>query len=424
MNLLLKSIRLIDPPSKRDAVCDVHLVDGIIMKIAPAIAPPLRCEVRDMRGMICAPGFFDMHVHFREPGDGEAEDDRLRRRVRRRERVHGRAHDAEYGASDRFRVGRARRARARPGGLVDVHTSGCISKERRGALLAPMGAMADAGARAFTDDGAAVMSSGLMRRAFEYASMFDVPVIQHAEDRTLTAGGCMHEGALSARMGMTGMPSVAEDIIVARDLLLGGYVGGARYHVAHISTAGAVGLVRSAKRSGLSVTAEVTPHHFTLTDAAATSLDPNARMNPPLRGKEDVQAMLEGLRDGTIDCIATDHAPHPPHAKDVEFACAPFGIIGLETAIGLAITQLIRKKVLTWPQLIEKFSVNPRRILKLDPIVIKAGRPANLTLIDPTTEWIVGETHLRSKSCNTPFYGMKLRGKAAGVINNGLAMFV
>ncbi|MBI3765940.1 MAG: dihydroorotase, partial [Ignavibacteriales bacterium] len=262
----------------------------------------------------------------------------------------------------------------------------------------------------------------MMRRAHEYASMMNKPVIQHAEEVSLTRGGVMNEGFVSTTLGMPPMPPVAEDLIVARDIHLVEYTK-AQYHVAHISTAGAVELVRAAKFRGLPVTCEVTPHHFVLTDEAVRSFDTNTKMNPPLRSNDDVDAMKEGLRDGTIDVIATDHAPHSFDDKEVEFAYAPFGIVGLETAVGLAMTELVETKILSIINLIEKFSVNPRKILHLPAIRIEKGEKANLTILDPSLDWTVDTRQFKSKSKNSPFDGRRLRGKAVGIINNGVAYF-
>jgi dihydroorotase len=277
-----------------------------------------------------------------------------------------------------------------------------------------------AGAVAFTDDGDPVHDAELMRRALEYAKMFNKPIIQHAQDLPLTKGGVMNEGYNSTTLGLPGMPAIAEDIMVARDIRLAHYTK-SRYHVAHLSTAGSLELVRDAKKRGMPVTCEVTPHHFTLTDEAVRTYDTNTKMNPPLRSRDDVEAMKQGLKDGTIDVIATDHAPHSYDEKQVEFQQAPFGIVGLETAIGLAITELFEKNILSLHELIEKLSTNPRRILHLPPITIQEGAVANLTIFDPGYAWVVDVQKFKSKSKNSPFNGFALRGKAFGVINNGQA---
>ena len=282
-----------------------------------------------------------------------------------------------------------------------------------------MAELAEAGAVAFTDDGAPVQRADLMRRALEYASMLGLPVIQHAEETAMTQGGVMNEGVVSAMLGLDAIPRVAEEVMVERDIRLAEYLG-ARYHVAHISTAGAVDLVRRAKASNQRVTCEVTPHHFTLTDDLVRSFDTNTKMNPPLRTSDDVAAMKEGLKDGTIDVIATDHAPHSYDEKQVEYMHAPFGIVGLETAVGLAWTELVSANVLTVVQAVEKFSVNPRTILRLPAIKVVEGEKANITIIDPNIEWTVDPAAFRSKSKNSPFGGRKLRGRPFAVMNNGI----
>ena len=283
--------------------------------------------------------------------------------------------------------------------------------------------LAEAGAVGFSDDGAPILSAEIMRRVLEYASMRGIPVIQHAEDTSMTHGCSMNEGPVATSLGIQSMPAVAEDLIVARDIALVEYVD-APYHVAHLSTTGAVALVRAAKKRRLPVTCEVTPHHFTLTDEAVRSFDTNVKMNPPLRRMEDIEAIKTGLKDGTIDAIASDHAPHSYDEKQVEFPFAPFGIVGLETSVGISFTQLVHGGVLSVQQLIEKMSVNPRRILRLPAIRIAEGEKANLTLLDPDIEWIVSTDSFLSKSKNSPFDKMKLKGRAIGVINNNSAYFI
>jgi dihydroorotase len=303
------------------------------------------------------------------------------------------------------------------GGIVDVYPIAAATKARKGEELAPIAELVDAGAVGLSDDGAPIANAEIMRRVLEYSSMFGISVIQHAEEPTMTKGGCVHEGFVSTRAGLPGIPSVAEELCIARDLILLRYVPKARYHVAHISTRGAIELVREGKRKGLSVTSEVTPHHFTMTDEAVLSYDTNTKMNPPLRTKDDVEAVLEGLRDGTIDVIATDHAPHTIDEKEVEYTVAPFGIVGLETAVGLTLTQLVKPGILTPLQAIAKLTTNARAVVGLPQVKIEAGQEANLTLIDPDVTWKVEPGQLRSKSKNTPFGGMTLTGRALGIIH-------
>ncbi|MBX2992119.1 MAG: dihydroorotase [Bacteroidetes bacterium] len=421
MNILLKNGRLIDPASGRDETCDIHIVDGRIEKLAQNISASGSIQSVDLKGKIIAPGFFDMHVHLREPG------------FEHKETILTGCTSAAAGgftavacmpntkpAIDDESVIKFihERAKVALNGLVDVYPIAAVTLGRKGEHLAPLAELASAGAVAFTDDGDPVHDAEIMRRALEYASMFKKPVIQHAQDLPLTKGGVMNEGFNSTTLGLPGMPSIAEDLMVARDIQLARYTN-SQYHVAHMSTAGCVELVREAKRKGLHVTCEVTPHHFTLTDDAVRTYDTNTKMNPPLRSQDDVEAMKEGLKDGTIDVIATDHAPHSFDEKQVEFQQAPFGIVGLETAIGLAITELFEKNILSLYQLVEKFSTNPRRILHLPQIKIQEGESANLTLLDPSFEWKVDVQKFKSKSKNSPFSGYVLRGKAVGVFNNG-----
>jgi len=420
MQLLLKNGRLIDPLTRRDEETDIHIVDGKLARIARGLSVP-DAQVIELRGKVIAPGLMDMHVHLREPGFEYKETI-----------LTGCAAAAAGGFTavccmpntnppiDDESVVRLikERAGAALNGLVDVYPVAAVTKERKGEHLAPLAELAAAGAVAFTDDGDPVYDAEIMRRAMEYAGMYNRPVIQHAQDMPMTKGGAMNEGAVATRLGIPGMPSAAEDIVVARDIHIARYTG-SRYHLAHMSTAGAAALVRAAKAEGLPVTCEVTPHHFTLTDESVAGFDTNTKMNPPLRAKADVDAIRKALRDGTVDAIATDHAPHSFDEKQVEYQAAPFGIVGLETALGLALTELVQGGVLTLVQLIEKMSTNPRRILNLPEIRIAEGQPANLTVFDPSTEWVVDVQAFKSRSKNSPFGGRRLTGKPVGIINNG-----
>jgi dihydroorotase len=419
MQILLKGGRLIDPASGRDEECDLHIVDGRIERIGKSLSVPA-AQVVDLRGKVVAPGFLDLHVHLREPG------------FEYKETIESGVTAAAAGgftgvccmpntnpAIDDESVIRyiQNKARAALNGLVDVYPIAAVTVGRKGEHLAPLAELSQAGAVAFSDDGDPVHDAELMRRALEYAAMFRKPIIQHAQDLPLTRGAVMNEGAVATALGLTGWPPVAEEIMIDRDIRLAKYTGG-KYHIAHMSTAGSVGLVRRARAEGIALSCEVTPHHFTLTDDSVRSFDTNTKMNPPLRTKEDIEALKQGLRDGTIDAIATDHAPHSFDEKEVEFQQAPFGIVGLETAIGLAITELVMKGVLSLSQLVEKFSVNPRRILNFPEIKIAEGVMANLTLFDPSARWIVDPSSFKSKSKNTPFTGYHLTGKPVGVLNN------
>jgi dihydroorotase len=420
MKTLLKGGRLIDPPSGRDQVLDLMIVDGRIEQTGAALSAS-NAQVIDLKGKVVAPGFTDMHVHLRQPGHEYKETI-----------LTGCTSAASGGFTavccmpntsppiDDESVVRMIQNEARKAleGLVDVYPIAAVTVGRKGEHLGPLAELVAAGAVGFTDDGDPVYDAEIMRRALEYAKMYGRPVIQHAQDLPLTKGGVMNEGFVATSLGLAGMPPVAEEIMIARDIRLAEYTGG-QYHVAHISTTGAVELVRQAKARRLPVTCEVTPHHFTLTDELVRTYDTNAKMNPPLRTRDDVEAVKAGLKDGTIDVIATDHAPHSFDEKQVEFHSAPFGIVGLETAIGLAITELLMKNILSLAQIIEKFSTNPRRILHLPQIRIAEGEMANLTIFDPAVEWVVDPQYFKSKSKNSPFGGFRLTGKAVGVLNNG-----
>ncbi len=419
MQLLLKGATLIDPVTGHDGPMDLHIMDGVIQQLGANLVVS-RAQVVDLRGKIVAPGFVDMHVHLREPGFEHKETIGT-----------GVAAAAAGGFTavccmpnteppiDDESVVRFIQARARLAlqGLVDVYPVAAVTVGRKGEQLAPLAELALAGAVGFSDDGDPVENAELVRRALEYGGMFNRPLIQHAQDRPLTRNGVMNEGFTATVLGLAGMPGIAEEVMVARDIRILEFTGG-RYHVAHASTAGTVDLVRTAKKRGLPVSCEVTPHHFTLTDEAVRSFDTNTKMNPPLRTRDDVEALREGLRNGAVDAIATDHAPHSFDEKQVEYQSAPFGIVGLETALGLAVTELVRKNVLTLYQLVEKLSTNPRAILGLPAIHIAEGEPANLTVFDPTAQWVVDLARFKSMSKNTPFAGFRLTGQPVGVINN------
>ena len=426
MKLHLKSGRLLDPVQGKDVVTDMLIVDGRIERIGASLSSDTSYECIDLKNKVIAPGFIDMHVHLREPG------------FEHKETIETGCASAATGgftavccmpntnpAIDEESVVRYVQEEGRrvTGGLVDVYPIAAASKGRKGEELSPMAELAKAGAVAFSDDGAPIANAELLRRIFEYSSMYRLPIIQHAEEPSMTKNGLMNEGYESTKLGMPGIPSIAEELMIVRDIVLLRYVPLAKYHVAHISTAGSIDCVRKAKMEKLSVTCEAAPHHFTLSDDLVQSFDTNLKMSPPLRTQKDVLAVKEALRDGIIDVIASDHAPHTIDEKEVEFAQAPFGIVGLETAIGLSITELVRQKYLTLMQLIEKLSVNPRRILSLPEIRIQEGEQANLTLLDPEIEWTVDIQSFRSKSKNSPFHGRTLKGRAIGIINNGKTCF-
>lgn len=419
MNILFENIRLINPTIKQDNRIYLWLKNGIILHCSdnnPQIDEDT--EIIKANHLVCSPGLFDMHVHFREPGYEYKED------------ITSGCSAASNGgftgvccmpntdpAIDSPAVVEFIKQKA-VGNCTDLYISAAITKNREGTHISPMYELAEYGVVLFTDDGNCVMSSETMRRAFEYSATKDLLIAQHCEDHSLTKDFAMNEGNISTILGLKGYPNIAEEIIIARDIMLAEYCGNCRYHISHISTKNAIELVRQAKKKGLRITCETTPHHFSLTDDLLSNYSPSLKMNPPLRTKEDVEAVIEGLIDGTIDCIATDHAPHSLHDKDVEFERSPFGIIGLETSLGIALTYLIHTNRMTLMQVIDKMSSSPRRILRLPEIKIAVGEKANLTIFDPNEEWIVDLNAFKSKSRNCPYGGMRLRGKPVFTINN------
>jgi dihydroorotase len=415
--LLIRRGRVIDPSQKLDRVTNLLIEDGKVAGFdVPDDAAP---KVIDAANRIVAPGLIDMHVHLREPG--REEDETIQT---------GTAAALAGGFTSiacmpnteppidtqgtvEFIHHQAARAKN-----CNVFVVACVSKNREGKELAEIGQLVQAGAVAFSDDGAPVYNPELMRRAFEYCLMFDKPVLNHCEVRELTQGGVMHEGLVSMILGLPGMPAAAEDVMVSRDISLAQVTGG-KIHIMHVSTAGAVDMIRRAKSRGIRVTTEVCPHHFSLSDESLRSFDSNYKMSPPLRGAEDVEACIAGLRDGTIDVICTDHAPHALEKKMRELDQAPFGIVGLETALGLVVTKLIEPGVLDWPSAIAKLSMNPARVLGINKGTLAVGADADVTIIDPTYEWTVDPARFRSRSKNTPFIGWRLRGRAETVVVGG-----
>ena len=421
MKLLIANGHLIDPAAPENTGMSVLIDHGKVSAwIGPGEKAPEGCEVFDASGLLVAPGFVDMHVHLREPGQEH------------KETIASGCAAAVAGGwtsvcpmpnttpvNDNAAITRYMIEQAERAGLANVFPIGAITKSSDGTELAEMGEMKAAGAVAVSDDGRPVPNAGIMRRAMQYARDFVLPVIDHCEDKSLSSGGVMHEGKVSLLLGLKGMPGLAEEIDAVRDILLAKETG-AHIHIAHISTRGAIEAVRRAKNEGINVTCEVTPHHFTLTDKAVEGYDTNTKMAPPLRSEEHLEAIIEGIKDGTIDTIATDHAPHHADEKALEYDRAPFGITGLETGIGLAFNELVHKGVIGLERLVEMCAANPAKIFRLEGRgTLKPGSVADLTIIDPERKWTYSTADSRSKSRNTPFDGWEFTGKAVATFVTG-----
>src|SRR6266581_5724532 len=421
MDLLVKNGRVVDPARKIDSVLDVVIRDGKIRALAASGSASFASDLPrlDAGGLIVAPGFFDIHVHLREPGTEEAETIATGGQAA----VAGgftavAAMPNTKPPNDNPSITHYIVSEARRCSPARVFPIGAITKNQEGETLAEIGEMFEAGIVAISDDGKPVMDALLFRRALEYAQLFDMPVIQHCEDLHLSKGGVMHEGMYSTRLGLKGIPAAAEETMVSRDLILAQMTAG-KYHAAHLSTRRSVEMVREAKARGMRVSAEVAPHHFSLTDAAVADYDTNAKMNPPLRSAGDVAALVEGIQDGTIDAIASDHAPHHINLKMLEFDRAPFGITGLETAVGLALTRL----QLPIRRLIELFSTNAQKIMKVAPWGLFEGSDADLTVLDLNRAWTFDVHQSRSRSRNSPFHGWQMQGKAIATIVGGKIVY-
>lgn len=417
--ILLRAGRVVDPSQELDAKRDVLLVDGVIASVAKSLDAPEDARVIDCMGLIVTPGLIDVHVHLREPGEEH------------KETIATGAAAAVAGGftsicampntdppiDDPATVGYVV-AQGRAAGLARIYPVGCISAGREGERLALIGEMVEAGAVAITDDGSPVMNSGLMRLALEYSQTFGIPVADHPEDLGLSAEGHMNEGIVSARLGLAGKPNVSEDIHIVRDLLLAELTGG-HIHLQHVSTTFGVESIRQAKARGVHVTAEASPHHLILTQEAVEGYRTEAKMNPPLRVQEDVDAVRAGLADGTLDLIATDHAPHHYDEKEAAFANAPNGIVGLETALGLILTRVVGEGVIDLATMVERMSCQPARAFNLPGGSLAEGGPADVTVFDLEAKWTVDPKRFRSKSSNTPFAGWELKGQPRFTIVEG-----
>lgn len=425
MNLLIRNGRLIDPAHRRDEVTDIMIENGKIGRIGKSLkpdGPKSETQIIDGTDRWVVPGFVDLHVHLREPG------------FEYKETIKTGTEAAAAGGftsvccmpntdpvNDNQAVTRMIRERARQEGVVHVYPIGAITKGSKGEELSEVGDLVEAGCVAITDDGKPVMNSEVMRRAMEYALAFDLTVIDHCEDEHLMEGGVMNEGVVSMELGLKGIPAAAEEVMVARNLILAELTG-VRLHLAHISTAGSVRLVRDAKSRGVRVSAETCPHYFSLTEEAVRGYNTYAKMNPPLRTPQDRDAVRQGLKDGTLDVIATDHAPHAEDEKNREFDLAPFGIVGLETALPLTL-MLVEEGVLSVEEAVAKLTVLPARVMRLNKGHLGLGADADLCLIDPEATWTVDPRRLRSKSKNTPFGGWKMKGLVSMTIVDGRVVY-
>jgi dihydroorotase len=419
-NCLIKHVLPVQDATVAKVPVDIRIRQGVIAEIGSDLSATPDELVHDFNGAFVSGGWMDMHVHLREPG------------FEHKETITTGCKAATFGGFTAVACMPntnppihtrdvveyiIKKASSTP---VDVYPIACVSKDRKGHSITEMADLKEGGAVAFSDDGDPVFDSKLMRIALEYASMLDMPIINHEEDLALSRPGHMHEGKISTRLGLAGTPSIAEEVMIARDILLAELTGG-HVHVAHISTRNGVDMVRQAKKKGIRVTTEVCPHHFDLTDEEIEKrpFDTNCKMHPPLRSADDVQAMIEGLKDGTIDAICTDHAPHSIEEKEVEFIYAPNGIIGLETAWGVSVRQLLDPNVLTLCELIEKLVDHPRSILRIDVPKIRVGSAANLTFFNTNETWTFERKHVHSKSANTPYIGATMRGRALAIYNKG-----
>jgi dihydroorotase len=420
--LWIKNARIIDPAAKRDSAGDLYAVDG---RIVAGLSADQKRKARkiDARGLVAAPGLVDIHVHFREPGQTHKETIATGSRAAAAGGfttvvcMPNTTPPADNAGTIQYIMDAIRRD-----SIVKVLPTGCITIGMKGDTLAPIGSLKRAGVVAITDDGDCVQSNELMRRAIEYAKMFGLPVMDHCQDESMTEGAVMNEGDMSIRLGLRGWPNAAEDVIVSRNVIVSAYTG-AHIHMQHVSSARSVDILRRAKADGVKVTGEATPHHIALTDAALATYDTNFKMNPPLRTEEDRKAIIEGLRDGTLDCIATDHAPHTDYEKDKEFDYAPNGIIGLETALPIVLDVLARQSRFRLSSVIDLMTRKPAELLGLPAGTLAAGAAADVCLFDPDESWTYDAKAGQSKSSNSPWSGQKLKGRVKTTIVDGRVVF-
>ncbi|HPK50300.1 MAG TPA: dihydroorotase [Opitutaceae bacterium] len=421
-SLWIQNARVIDPASKRDAVGDLFVVNGKLVS-ALSEADQKRAKIIDARGLVACPGLVDVHVHFREPGQTH------------KETIATGSRAAAAGgfttivcmpnttppADNAGTIQSIKDAVARDS-VVKVFPTGCITSQLKGEALAPIGSLKRAGVVAITDDGNCVQANELMRRAAEYAKMFNLPIMDHCQDHSMTHGAAMNEGVVSTRLGLRGWPNAAEDVIVSRNVILATYTG-AHIHMQHISSRNAVEILRRAKSRGVPVSAEATPHHIALTEDALVGYDTNLKMNPPLRTEADRRELIEGLRDGTLDCIATDHAPHTNYEKDKEFDVAPNGILGLETALAITLDVLVRQNGFSLSQVIDLMTRRPAKIVNLPSGTLAEGAAADICLFDPEEKWVYDAIAGHSKSSNSPWHRQTLTGRVKTTIVDGRVVF-
>lgn len=417
-SILIQKGRVIDPANNVDAVRDVLIIDGRVADVGSTTRPS-RLATYDAGGKVVCPGFIDIHVHLREPGRAD------------KETIESGTKAAARGGFttvvcmpntsppvDQAGTVEYIKARAREKGVVNVLPTGAITVGLKGEQMAEIGSLKRAGVVAISDDGHCVQSNEIMRRAIEYAKMFQLPVMDHCQDYTLTADGVMNEGYWSMALGLRGWPAIAEEIIVSRNCLLA-EMADWKVHMQHLSSGGSVRILRDARRRGVKVSGEICPHHIALTDESLKAYDTNYKMNPPLRTRRDIEGLLEGVADGTIEILASDHAPHCSFEKEVEFDDAPFGILGLETEVGIFLTELVHKKVIPLPRFVAMYTANPAALLGIDRGTLGVGAPGDVTILDPDEEWSVDRDQSASLSRNTPFHGWKLKGRAVATIVGG-----